>query len=84
MMMACRTRITFTPDLPKFGMDSFDSDTIALFTRRVYDMAGTCGKGLKVHTARLLSACSRSFPTRCTRSIDLSSDEADGGGGRCR
>ena len=40
-------RITFRPDLSRFGMSEFDDDTVALFTRRVYDMAGV-NNGLKV------------------------------------
>jgi DNA topoisomerase-2 len=35
------TRITFKPDLPRFGMDKIDDDTEALLMKRVYDMAGT-------------------------------------------
>ncbi|KAG7531692.1 hypothetical protein FFLO_04202 [Filobasidium floriforme] len=35
------TRITFKPDLPRFGMDKIDADTEALLMKRVYDMAGT-------------------------------------------
>jgi DNA topoisomerase-2 len=35
------TRITFKPDLARFGMDILDRDTVALLTRRVYDIAGT-------------------------------------------
>ena len=34
------TRITFKPDLAKFGMDELDADIVALLTRRVYDIAG--------------------------------------------
>ena len=34
------TKITFTPDLAKFGMTELDDDIIALMTRRVYDIAG--------------------------------------------
>ncbi len=34
------TRITFKPDLPRFGMEELDRDTVALLTRRVYDIAG--------------------------------------------
>ncbi|KZT42853.1 type II DNA topoisomerase [Sistotremastrum suecicum HHB10207 ss-3] len=41
------TRITFKPDLARFGMDSIDADIEALLMRRVYDMAGTL-KGVKV------------------------------------
>ncbi|THH09412.1 hypothetical protein EW145_g2021 [Phellinidium pouzarii] len=35
------TRVTFKPDLARFGMDSIDEDTLALLKKRVYDMAGT-------------------------------------------
>ena len=34
------TKITFRPDLVRFGMDELDKDTVALLTRRVYDIAG--------------------------------------------
>jgi DNA gyrase/topoisomerase IV subunit B len=44
------TRITFTPDWERFGMRGFDDDILALFKKRVYDMAGACTpKGLKVY-----------------------------------
>ncbi|KAJ1928500.1 DNA topoisomerase 2, partial [Tieghemiomyces parasiticus] len=35
------TKITFRPDLAKFHMEAMDDDIIALFKKRVYDMAGT-------------------------------------------
>jgi len=41
------TRITFRPDLERFGMDKIDDDTVALLKKRVYDMAGTV-KDIKV------------------------------------
>ncbi|KAJ3755485.1 DNA topoisomerase II [Lentinula raphanica] len=41
------TRVTFRPDLARFGMDSIDEDTAGLLRRRVYDMAGTV-KDVKV------------------------------------
>jgi DNA topoisomerase-2 len=41
------TRITFTPDLSKFGMENLDDDIVALLERRVYDMAG-CVRDVKV------------------------------------
>ncbi|KAK4056942.1 DNA topoisomerase 2 [Microbotryomycetes sp. JL221] len=41
------TKITFYPDLPRFNMTEFDDDTVALLTKRVYDMAGIV-KGVKV------------------------------------
>lgn len=41
------TKITFTPDLQRFGMTTIDDDTYALLMKRVYDMAGTV-KDIKV------------------------------------
>lgn len=35
------TRITFKPDLSKFGMDSLDEETLSVLRRRVYDLCGT-------------------------------------------
>ena len=42
------TKVTFCPDLPKFGMTCLDRDTVALLTRRIYDLAG-CLSGVKVY-----------------------------------
>jgi DNA topoisomerase-2 len=41
------TRITFRPDLKRFGMDKIDEDVAGLLQKRVYDMAGTV-KDIKV------------------------------------
>lgn len=41
------TKITFTPDLARFGMTQIDDDTYALLLKRVYDVAGTV-KDIKV------------------------------------
>ncbi|KAJ3370984.1 DNA topoisomerase 2 [Allomyces arbusculus] len=41
------TKISFKPDLAKFGMTSLDADIVALLKKRVYDMAG-CVRGVKV------------------------------------
>src|SRR6266478_5210186 len=41
------TRVTFKPDLHRFGMDSIDEDTAGLLRKRVYDLAGTV-KNIKV------------------------------------
>lgn len=35
------TRVSFRPELKRFGMDCIDEDTLSLLKRRVYDMAGT-------------------------------------------
>ena len=45
------TAITFYPDFARFGMgdtNCFNQDMIDLFTKRVYDIAGTTHKSLKV------------------------------------
>jgi DNA gyrase/topoisomerase IV subunit B len=52
------TRISFKPDLAKFGMEVLDPDTVALLTRRVYDIAGTnlcCQEFTVVHLLSLRS-----------------------------
>ncbi|OCT75872.1 DNA topoisomerase 2-beta isoform X1 [Xenopus laevis] len=41
------TCITFQPDLAKFKMEKLDKDTVALLTKRAYDVAGSL-KGVKV------------------------------------
>ncbi|KND03704.1 DNA topoisomerase 2 [Spizellomyces punctatus DAOM BR117] len=41
------TKITFKPDLAKFGMSTIDNDFEALVKKRVYDLAG-CIRGVKV------------------------------------
>uniref|UniRef100_A0A8C2X8X0 DNA topoisomerase 2 n=1 Tax=Cyclopterus lumpus TaxID=8103 RepID=A0A8C2X8X0_CYCLU len=41
------TCITFMPDLAKFKMSTLDKDTVALMTRRAYDIAGS-SKGVRV------------------------------------
>ena len=46
------TKITFFPDLSRFKMSSLDDDTVALLSRRAYDIAGSManrpGKKLEV------------------------------------
>jgi DNA topoisomerase-2 len=42
------TKVSFVPDLPRFGMAELDADILGLMTRRVYDIAGTTPQ-LKVH-----------------------------------
>ncbi|XP_065280269.1 DNA topoisomerase 2-alpha-like [Dermacentor albipictus] len=42
------TKITFYPDLAKFMMEKLDDDTVALLSRRAYDVAG-CAHGVKVY-----------------------------------
>ncbi|KAJ1559192.1 DNA topoisomerase 2, partial [Cladochytrium tenue] len=42
------TRITFSPDLARFGMTHLDDDTVALLSKRAYDLAG-CVRDIKVY-----------------------------------
>ena len=42
------TKVTFKPDLAKFKMTHLDKDTVAIMTRRAYDLAG-CTKGVSVY-----------------------------------
>lgn len=41
------TRITYTPDLKRFGMDCIDDDAIKLIEKRVYEVAG-CNPNLNI------------------------------------
>ena len=34
------TKVTFYPDLKRFGMEKLDDDIVALLKKRAYDMAG--------------------------------------------
>jgi DNA topoisomerase-2 len=47
------TKITFKPDLERFGMTNLDADTIGLLSKRAYDIAGSMankeGKKLSVY-----------------------------------
>ena len=42
------TKVSFKPDLRKFGMECLDADIVALLTKRVYDIAGTSGGKYRV------------------------------------
>lgn len=42
------TKVTFTPDYKRFGIDNMDEDIIALLKKRVYDVAAVTDKSLKV------------------------------------
>lgn len=58
------TCITFTPDLKKFGLERLDDDTVALFTRRAYDVAG-CLKSVKVFLNNEVTPGRRMRARRC-------------------
>lgn len=42
------TKITFKPDLKRFGMDCLDDDIVSLFKKRVYDSAACTNRKVKV------------------------------------
>mmetsp|Transcript_129509 Transcript_129509/g.415146 ORF Transcript_129509/g.415146 Transcript_129509/m.415146 type:complete len:1228 (+) Transcript_129509:59-3742(+) len=52
-VVACKdpsfTRVTFKPDLAKFGMTTLDDDIVSLFTKRVYDIAGSTTEKCSVY-----------------------------------
>jgi DNA topoisomerase-2 len=43
------TCVTFEPDLKKFKMSSLDDDTVALLSKRVYDLAGCTSSNVKLY-----------------------------------
>ncbi len=43
------TRVTFSPDFSRFGVSSLTPDMIALFQKRVYDIAGTTPSDVRVY-----------------------------------
>lgn len=43
------TKVTFYPDLEKFGMEVLDKDIQSLMIKRVYDLAGCTHKSVKVY-----------------------------------
>lgn len=43
------TKVTFSPDLSKFKMQSLDDDIVSLMSRRAFDVAASCGNGVKVY-----------------------------------
>lgn len=43
------TKITFQPDLKRFGMDKLDDDIISLMSRRVYDMTAITDQTVSVY-----------------------------------
>ena len=68
------TKITFSPDLEKFKMTSLDEDTVALLSKRAYDIAGSmCNIGGKNLVVTLNGKkVSLYFITACVYSITLS------------
>lgn len=43
------TKVTFSPDLTKFKMESLDDDIVSLMSRRAFDVAASSGSGVKVY-----------------------------------
>lgn len=43
------TRVTFCPDFARFGIANLSEDMIALFKKRVYDIAGTSSADIRVY-----------------------------------
>jgi len=77
------TRISFKPDLAKFGMDALEADTIALMRKRTFDMAGVLGGGVKVffNGARLPVKGFKDYVGLYLPAIAGGEDGAGGGGG---
>ena len=48
------TKVSFRPDLAKFGMSALSDDIVALFTKRVFDMAGVTQPDVRVGPASLV------------------------------
>lgn len=74
------TRITFRPDLKRFGMDKIDEDTAGLLRKRVYDMAGTV-KDIKVflNDERLKIKNFKQYVEMYVNSIKAEAAEVSGG-----
>jgi len=53
------TRITFQPDLKRFGLNSLSDDFIGLLRKRVYDVAAWTNSSVKVYFNEKLLPCSQ-------------------------
>ena len=42
------TRVSFKPDLAKFGMEKLEDDVVDLMRKRTFDIAGVLGRGCQV------------------------------------
>ncbi|PGH36410.1 DNA topoisomerase II [[Emmonsia] crescens] len=63
------TKVTFTPDFKKFGMDGIDDDFEALLKRRVYDVAGTCKVHVKLNGSRITTRTFKRYMEMYTNAI---------------
>lgn len=79
------TRITFRPDLKRFGMDHIDEDTVALLKKRVYDMAGVI-KDVKVYLndEHLKVKGFKSYVDMYLNSAAAEASESSGGAGQVK
>ena len=66
------TKITFWPDWEKFGMTGLDDDTVALFKKRVYDMAGCTDSSVSVYLngTKLNVKSFKQYVELCTKSLE--------------
>jgi DNA topoisomerase-2 len=74
------TRVTFRPDLKRFGMDSIDEDTAGLLRKRVYDIAGTV-RDVKVflNDERLKIKNFKQYVDMYLQSVQAEAAESSGG-----
>jgi DNA topoisomerase II len=74
------TKVTFKPDLARFGMESIDEDMVALLKKRVYDMAGTV-TNVKVflNDERLKVKNFKQYVDMYVSSVAAEAEEAGGG-----
>lgn len=63
------TKVTFKPDFARFGMEGIDDDFEALVKRRVYDLAGTSGVGVKLNGTRIPIRNFRKYMEMYTKAI---------------
>ena len=71
------TKITFKPDLEKFGMKEMDADLEGIIKRRVYDLAGTV-KGVKVFLNGERISKIKNFKQYCEMYVKALREEAGG------
>lgn len=79
------TRVTFRPDLKRFGMESIDADTEGLLKKRVYDLAGTV-KDVKVflNDERLKIKGFKQYVDMYLSSAQAEAAEQSGGGAQTK
>lgn len=79
------TRITFKPDLKRFGMDRIDEDTASLLRKRVFDMAGVT-KDVKVflNDERLKIKSFKSYVELYINSVQEAAAETSGGAAQAK